>query len=98
MPKTVEYSIFRGSECGSVIPDTVSRTIQPHEALVQITHAGLCGADRLSKNQSIALGHHGTGIVQDVGSAVQHLCIGDRVGFDGTKVPCGDCDYCNAGM
>lgn len=97
MPKIVEYSIFRGSESGAIITETVKRTIQPNEALVEISHAGLCGADKLTKRKNIPLGHHGAGIVREVGCAVQHVKIGDRVGFNGSQIPCGNCDYCIGG-
>jgi len=97
MPRTVEYSVFSGSESGDILTETVQRTIQSNEALVEITHAGLCGADKLSKTKNIPLGHHGAGIVRDVGCAVQYVKIGDRVGFNGSQIPCGNCDYCIGG-
>lgn len=97
MPKTVEYSVFRGSEGGAIITEIVKRTIQPNEALVEISHAGLCGADKLSKTKNIPLGHHGAGIVREIGCAVQYVKIGDRVGFNGSQIPCGNCDCCIGG-
>jgi len=98
MPKTIEYSVFSGSESGNVLTEIAKRTIQPREALVQITHAGLCGADKLSKTKNIPLGHHGAGIVRDVGCAVQYVKIGDRVGFNGSQIACGNCGYCIGGV
>lgn len=92
-----EYSVFHGSRSGHVVPVTLKRSLQPTDALVEISYAGLCGADRLSKNKNVPLGHHGTGIVRDIGSAVQLVKVGDQVGFAGTQVPCGSCDYCIAG-
>ncbi|KAI9931427.1 hypothetical protein ASPWEDRAFT_58172 [Aspergillus wentii DTO 134E9] len=91
---TVEFNIFRGSESGNVVPDTVRRTIQPTGVFVEITHAGLCGTDRLYKNKPIALGHEGVGIVRGVGSAVESFKTGDKVGFGWVQKVCGKCDYC----
>lgn len=95
---SLEYSVFHGSQSGHVVPVTFKRSLQLSDALVEISYAGLCGADRLSKRKNVPLGHHGTGIVRDIGSAVQLVKVGgDQVGFDETQVPCGSCDYCIAG-
>lgn len=97
MAQTVEYSVFRGSESGEIITERVKRAIKSNEALVEITHAGLCRADKLLKNKDTPLGHHGAGIAREIGSEVQYVKVGDKVGFDGTQIPCGNCDYCISG-
>ncbi|KAF7173324.1 hypothetical protein CNMCM5623_005524 [Aspergillus felis] len=97
MSKTIEFNIFKGSESGDVNPDTIRRTIQPSEVFVEISHAGLCGTDRLFKNKGIALGHEGAGTVRDVGSAVTNFKVGDKVGFGWVRKVCGHCDFCVSG-
>ncbi|KAJ5115352.1 alcohol dehydrogenase [Penicillium alfredii] len=94
MAKTVEFNVFRGSERGDIVPDTTRRTLDPGEVFVEISHAGLCGTDRLFKTQTIVLGHEGAGTVRDVGSAVEHFHVGDKVGFGWVQKVCGHCDYC----
>jgi hypothetical protein len=98
MSKTIEFNVFKGSESGDVNPDTIKRTIQPSEVFVEISHAGLCGTDRLFKNKGIALGHEGAGTVRDVGSAVTTFKAGDKVGFGWVRKVCGYCDCCVSGM
>ncbi|OJJ45879.1 hypothetical protein ASPZODRAFT_69172 [Penicilliopsis zonata CBS 506.65] len=97
MAKSVEFSIFRGSENGEIIPTTIRRTLQPREVLVEISHAGLCGKDRAFRHQPIALGHEGAGFVRDVGAAVHRFKSGDKVGFGWVQKICGHCDYCVGG-
>lgn len=97
MGKTVEFNVFRGSERGEITPEATTRTIGPSEVFVEISHAGLCGTDRLFRNKNTPLGHEGAGTVRDIGSAVESFHIGDRVGFGGVHKQCGHCDYCITG-
>lgn len=94
MSKTAEYTVFCGSASGVIVPETIKRTIQPHEALVEITYAGLCGSDKVSRHNTISLVHHGTRVVWDIGEHVQQVVPGDRVGFEGSQTPCGHCGFC----
>ncbi|KNG89119.1 alcohol dehydrogenase [Aspergillus nomiae NRRL 13137] len=43
------------------------------------------------------LGHEGVGVVRQVGDAVTHVQVGDRVGFGYTHEVCGICDHCISG-
>jgi S-(hydroxymethyl)glutathione dehydrogenase/alcohol dehydrogenase len=73
------------------------------EVLVRVAAAGVCHSDLHladghlgSTRQPIVLGHEGAGVVEAVGSAVQHVVPGDHVGF--CFVPsCGVCAQCRAG-
>jgi D-arabinose 1-dehydrogenase-like Zn-dependent alcohol dehydrogenase len=60
MPSTV----FKGSENGKIIKSTSSREIRPDEALVRITHSGLCGTDEHYKHKDMGLFHEGVGVVE----------------------------------
>ncbi|MFL5629474.1 MAG: Zn-dependent alcohol dehydrogenase [Ktedonobacteraceae bacterium] len=76
----------------------------PHqgEVLVRMEAAGVCHSDlhvrdgTLPEPMPIVLGHEGTGVVTEVGSAVTGLRPGDRVVL--TLVPaCGHCYFCQRG-
>ena len=97
MPKIAEYTIFRGSPSGTIITETIKRPIESHEALVEITHAGICGSDKVNKRKDMPLGHHGSGKIINIGDHVEQVSIGDYVGFAGKQKPCGYCDPCIGG-
>jgi len=72
------------------------------EVLVKIIASGVCHTDAAALHGFIpwvkypmALGHEGVGIVEEVGSAVESLKVGDRVGL--TFPSCGICSYCQQG-
>jgi D-arabinose 1-dehydrogenase-like Zn-dependent alcohol dehydrogenase len=56
------------------------KQLEPNQARIRITHSGLCGTDHTFMSSGIALGHEGVGIVEEVGSLVTEIKIGDRVG------------------
>ncbi|KAE9366654.1 GroES-like protein [Stipitochalara longipes BDJ] len=68
------------------------------DVLIKITHSSLCGTDLAYIAYGIALGHEGVGIIQEVGSAVTQLKIGDRVGGGYHRGSCGHCKYCLNGQ
>lgn len=81
----------------------------PHELLVRVTHAGVCGTDahRLSGDvrtpaTPICFGHEGVGVVDALGDEVTGdragatLSVGDRVSWS-PPTPCGSCSVCAAG-
>ncbi len=71
------------------------------EVLVKIVAAGICHTDIAVRNQDInlplpmVLGHEGSGIVEAVGSAVNHVAPGDHVVLSGDS--CGHCRNCHEG-
>lgn len=54
--------------------------LKPNEVLLRITHSGLCHSDTYYINSGMALGHEGVGVVEEIGSAVTELKVGDRAG------------------
>lgn len=71
----------------------------PHEILVRIEAAGLCHSDlsvvdgNRPRPVPMLLGHEAAGIIQEVGSAVSELTVGQRVIM--TFLPrCGECRAC----
>src|SRR5262245_7702163 len=76
---------------------------KPTDAVVQLTANAICGTDLHVVRGTLPglkpgtiLGHEGVGIVEQVGSAVRNLNIGDRVVIPST-IACGNCSYCRAG-
>jgi hypothetical protein len=54
--------------------------LKPNEVLLRITHSGLCHSDTYYISSGMALGHEGVGVVEQVGSAVTTLKVGERAG------------------
>jgi L-iditol 2-dehydrogenase len=75
-------------------------TLGPAEVLVKAVASGICGSDVMEwyriKKAPRVLGHEITGEIVEVGSAVAHCKIGDRV-FVSHHVPCNTCRYCLSG-
>jgi aryl-alcohol dehydrogenase len=73
----------------------------PDEVLVRISSTGICHTDLSVVSGGIpaplpmVLGHEGAGIVEQVGSSVTGLMIGDRVAL--SFASCGHCANCLAG-
>ena len=65
------------------------RTLGPDDVRVGIKHVGICGSDvhyflhgRIGDfivREPMVLGHEASGVILEVGAAVQHLKVGDRV-------------------
>lgn len=76
---------------------------QPLDAIVRITTSAICGTDLhfvrgtfSGMKQGTILGHEAVGIVEEIGSNVRNLSVGDRVVIPST-IACGYCSYCRAG-
>jgi threonine dehydrogenase-like Zn-dependent dehydrogenase len=84
------------------VTDVPDPTIQePTDVIIKVTSSGLCGSD-LHLYETLApfmeagdiVGHEPMGIVQEVGSAVTKLKVGDRVVVP-FNVSCGSCWMCD---
>lgn len=69
-----------GDAEGQIHVKTSQRAIGNLEALVKVTHCGLCGTDAHDKISGCGLGHELVGIVEKVGVDVTAVRIGQRVG------------------
>lgn len=73
------------------------------DAILKITTSSICGTDlhmirgtMAGMKKGTILGHEAVGIVEQVGSQVQKIKVGDRVVVCST-IGCGKCIYCEAG-
>lgn len=68
-------SVYKGSQTGNIVRHEVPPQPAPtgNQALVRITHSGLCGTDEHYKTQNMVLGHEGVGVVEAVGDSVKSL-------------------------
>ncbi|HEV7773733.1 MAG TPA: zinc-dependent alcohol dehydrogenase [Conexibacter sp.] len=77
---------------------------QPTDAIVRITSTAICGSD-LHLYEVLApfldegdiLGHEPMGVVEEVGSEVEHIARGDRVVIP-FNISCGRCWMCEQGL
>jgi threonine dehydrogenase-like Zn-dependent dehydrogenase len=76
---------------------------QPTDAIIRLTSSAICGTDLhmirgtfSGMKPGTILGHEGVGIIEEIGSGVRNLNIGDRVVVPST-IACGYCSYCRGG-
>src|SRR5712692_1701386 len=79
------------------------RIEEPTDAIVHLTASAICGTDLHLIRGTVphmkpgtTLGHEGVGLVEEVGSDVRNLNVGDRVVIPST-IACGYCSYCRDG-
>lgn len=77
---------------------------EPTDAIIKVTSSGLCGSDlhlievlMPYMNPGDILGHEPMGIVEEVGSDVPHINVGDRVVVP-FQIACGSCFMCDEGL
>lgn len=75
----------------------------PEDVLIRVVRAGLCRTDvyvaqnLLASRDPVILGHELSGVVEETGSAVQHVAPGDRVSVM-PLLSCGGCPSCRAAL
>ncbi len=86
----------------NVVDDVDVRDPRPDQVKVRIHAAGLCHSDvsvidgTIPFPPPVVLGHEGAGVVEEVGSAVSKVQVGDHVVLT-TLGNCGQCDACDRG-
>ncbi|KIW15136.1 hypothetical protein PV08_05181 [Exophiala spinifera] len=78
----------------------------PTEVLIHVRATGICGSDvhlwhrgaigPLRVDHAHVLGHEASGVVLEIGTAVNHLKPGDRIAIE-PQVPCHTCFLCTSG-
>jgi len=79
--------------------------VGPGRVVVKIETCGLCHTDihaahgdwPIKPNPPFIPGHEGVGIVERVGSGVNHVAEGDRVAIPWLGYACGYCEFCASG-
>ena len=84
------------------VVDCRLRELQPHEMLIKVAAAGVCGTDfhlfsgDAKSSLPVIIGHEFSGIVVDKGSSVKKFNHDDHVAVD-PNIYCGECYYCRNG-
>lgn len=84
------------------VPDPMIE--EPTDAIIRVTSTAICGSDLhlyevlgAFMSEGDILGHEPIGIVEDVGTGVGNLAVGDRVVVP-FQISCGHCYMCDTGL
>ncbi|TKR23119.1 glutathione-dependent formaldehyde dehydrogenase [Cellulomonas hominis] len=96
--------VYRGPYKVRVEEKDVPRIEHPNDAVVKVVRAAICGSDLhlyhgMMPDTRIGhtFGHEFIGVVEQVGSSVQNLQVGDRVMVP-FNIYCGTCFFCSRGL
>jgi uncharacterized zinc-type alcohol dehydrogenase-like protein len=80
------------------------KAMGPHDIEIEISHCGICFSDAhlIDDDWKRSIypfipGHEIIGKVRELGSAVKHLHVGDRVGVGWQRSACLECEFCREG-
>jgi S-(hydroxymethyl)glutathione dehydrogenase / alcohol dehydrogenase len=100
----VRAMVYRGPYRLRVENKPEPRIEHPNDAIVRVTRAAICGSDLHLYHGMMpdtrvghTFGHEFVGIVEEVGSSVQNLQVGQRVMVP-FNVYCGSCYFCARGL
>ena len=87
---------------GSIHYETVDdpKILEARDAIIKVTSTAICGSDLhmysggIPQARPMVMGHEFMGIVEELGSAVNDLKVGDRVVVP-FPIACGHCFFCN---
>ncbi len=102
MSKTVKGVIARSKGADVEVVNIVIPAPGPHDVVVKVQATGVCHTDLAYRDGDIAdefpflLGHETAGVVDQVGSEVSHVEVGDFVVLNWRAV-CGECRACRKG-
>jgi threonine dehydrogenase-like Zn-dependent dehydrogenase len=92
--------VYRGPYRVRVEQKDIPAIEHPNDAIVRVTRAAICGSDlhlyhglMPDTRVGMTFGHEFVGVVEDVGSSVEHLRRGDRVMVP-FNICCGSCFFC----
>ncbi|KAI8629169.1 GroES-like protein [Xylariaceae sp. FL1651] len=93
------FTVFKGHASGKPKKATTTRPddLVGDQVYVRITASGLCGTDLHYRQDDLALGHEGVGVVEKTGPACKILKKGDRIGWGYNHDSCGHCQQCLTG-
>lgn len=99
--RDITVAVAREAEQPFTIEQATIRAPREHEVLVRVVATGLCHTDLICRDQyypvplPVVLGHEGSGVVEEVGSAVTGIEPGDHVVM--SYASCGRCPQCRSG-
>jgi alcohol dehydrogenase len=92
--------VYRGPYRVRVEDKEIPKIEHPNDAVVRVTRAAICGSDlhlyhgmMPDTRVGMTFGHEFTGVVEQVGSSVENLQVGDRV-LVPFNISCGSCFFC----
>src|SRR3954466_7187958 len=93
--------VWHGREDVRVDEVADPRVEEPTDAIVRMTSTAICGSDLhlyrilgMFMDEGDIIGHEPMGIVEEVGSGVTNLAVGDRVVVP-FNISCGRCFMCD---
>lgn len=100
----MKAAVFHGEKTGLKIEDVPMPQVGPSEALIKVAACGVCHTDLhylehgvpTFKKPPIILGHEASGVVEEIGSQVTTVRVGQRVLIPAV-LTCGHCALCRAG-
>jgi threonine 3-dehydrogenase len=107
MAESMKALVKPNAERGLVLEDRPKPVINDHEVLIRVQKTGVCGTDvNIFKwgdwsahrvKPPLIIGHEFMGVVEEVGSAVDDIHVGDVVSGEG-HIGCGHCFFCRTGQ
>jgi S-(hydroxymethyl)glutathione dehydrogenase/alcohol dehydrogenase len=95
---------FRGPMRVRMASKPMPRIEHPQDAIVRVTRSCICGSDLHLYHGEVpdtrvgtTFGHEFCGVVEEVGSAVETLSVGDHV-LVPFNIACGQCHFCKQGL
>src|SRR5262249_57070990 len=97
-----QAAVLRAASVPLELVEVDVETPRPHDVVVRLAGAGICHTDLgviatpADGQLPIVLGHEGSGVVEQVGSEVTGLAVGDHGVLSYNS--CGGCDNCGSGL
>lgn len=95
---------YRGPQRVRVDQKPMPEILHPQDAIVRVTRSCICGSDLHLYNGNVpdtrvgtTFGHEFTGVVEEVGTDVHKLKVGDHV-LVPFNIACGKCTFCKQGL
>jgi len=96
-------AVFRAEGIVEVTERPEPMIEEPTDAILRVTHAGICGSDlhffhgKAPMDPGTTMGHEAVGTVDEVGDGVTTVRPGDRV-VTSFHIACGVCWFCRSGQ
>ena len=94
---------YKAPGCFELVQKPKPQLLEPQDAIVRVTLSSICSSDLHIKHGAVpravpgvTVGHEMVGVVEEVGSAVTAVRVGDRVTVN-VETYCGECFFCRHG-